>query len=147
MYGKDILWVPLKFHTKYFDLTLKDTMFTCCWRFTSGGRVMHICFGIIIIIGSDDGLSPGQRQAIIWLNAWIMLIGTLGVNRSEIIITINAFSFKKMHLKLSSAKWRLFRPGLNGIFVVHCYRASLTISTSTSVKTKRPWDHPERLCR
>ena len=27
------------------------------------------------IIGSDNGLSPGQRQAIIWTNAGILLIG------------------------------------------------------------------------
>ena len=25
-------------------------------------------------IGSDNGLSPGRRQAIIWTNAWILLI-------------------------------------------------------------------------
>ena len=36
-----------------------------------------------------------------------MLIGPLGTNFSEILIAIEAFSFKKMHLKMSSAKWRL----------------------------------------
>ena len=29
----------------------------------------HICVGYLIIIGSDNGLSPGRRQAIIWTNA------------------------------------------------------------------------------
>ena len=29
------------------------------------------------------------------------------------LIEMNIFSFKKMHLKLSSAKWRLFRLDLN----------------------------------
>ena len=26
----------------------------------------HICVGKLTIIGSDNGLSPGRRQAIIW---------------------------------------------------------------------------------
>ena len=42
-----------------------------------------------------------------------MLIGTLGTNFSEILIEIHIFSFKKMHLKTSSAKWWPFCLGLN----------------------------------
>ena len=38
------------------------------------------------IIGSDNGLSPGRHQAIIWTNDGILLIGTLGTNFSEILI-------------------------------------------------------------
>ena len=38
--------------------------------------------------GSDNGLSPGWRQAIIWTNAGILLIGPLGTNFSEILIEI-----------------------------------------------------------
>ena len=73
----------------------------------------HICVGNLTIIGSDNGLSPGRRQAIIWTNAGILLIEPLGINFSQILIEINTFSFNKMHLKMSSAKWRLFRLGLN----------------------------------
>ena len=80
---------------------------------THWGRATHICVSEIIIIGSDNGLSPGRRQAIIWTNVGILLIGPLGINFSEILIEINTFSFKKMHLKMSSAKWRLFRLGLH----------------------------------
>ena len=40
----------------------------------------------LIIIGSDNGLSPGRRQAIIWTNAGILLIGPLGTNFIEILI-------------------------------------------------------------
>ena len=72
----------------------------------------HICVGNLIIIGSDIGLSPGRRQAIIWTNAGILLIGTLGTNFSEILIEIQTFSFKKLRLKMSSAKWRPFYLGL-----------------------------------
>ena len=32
---------------------------------THWGRVTHICVGNLTIIGSDNGLSPGRRQAII----------------------------------------------------------------------------------
>ena len=32
---------------------------------THSGRVTHICVGNLTIIGSDNGLSPGRRQAII----------------------------------------------------------------------------------
>ena len=77
------------------------------------GQVTHICVFNITIIGSDNGLSPGRRQAIIRTNAGILLIGPLGTNFSEIIIGIQAFSFKKMHVKMSSAKWRPFCLGLN----------------------------------
>ena len=36
--------------------------------------VTHICVGNLTIIGSDNGLSPDRRQAIIWINAGILLI-------------------------------------------------------------------------
>ena len=64
-------------------------------------------------IVSDNGLSPGRRQAIIWTNAQILLIGPLGTKFCETLIEIYAFSFKKMHLKMSSGKWRPFCLGLN----------------------------------
>ena len=82
-------------------------------RLTHWGRVTHICVSKQTIIGSDNGLSPGRRQAIIWTSAGILLIGPLETNFSEILIGIQTFSFKKMHLKMSSAKWRPFCPGLN----------------------------------
>ena len=80
---------------------------------THWGRVTHICVGNLIIIGPDNGLSPGRRQAIISTNAGILLIGPWGTNFSEISIGIHTFSFKKIHLKVSLAKWRPFCLGLN----------------------------------
>ena len=56
---------------------------------THWGRVTHICVSKLTIIGSDNGLSPGWRQAIIWTNAGILLIGTLRTNFSEILGKIN----------------------------------------------------------
>ena len=77
------------------------------------GRVTHICVSKITIIASDNGLSPGRRQAIIWINAGILLIGSLGTKFSEIYIENLTFSFRKIRLKVSSAKWRPFCLGLN----------------------------------
>ena len=50
------------------------------------GRVMLICIRSLTFIGSDNVLSPGWRQAIIWTNAGILLIELLGTNFSEIVI-------------------------------------------------------------
>ena len=80
---------------------------------THWGRATHICVSKLPIIDSDNGLSPGRCQAIIWTNAGILLIGPLGTKFSEILIKIHAFSFKKMHLKMSSVKWRPFCLSLN----------------------------------
>ena len=72
-------------------------------------RVTHICVGNLTIIGSDNGLSPGGYQAVIWPNAGILLIGPLGTNFSGmLIIEIWIFSFKKIHLKMSSGNCRPF---------------------------------------
>ena len=79
---------------------------------THWGRVTHISVSKHSILGSDNGLLPGRRQAIIWTNAGILLIGPLWTNFSEISIEIHKLSFKKMHLKMSG-KWRPFCLGLN----------------------------------
>ena len=108
----------------YNDLGLSVQEEYCCYEgkmlycdvssvLTHWGRETYICVGNLIIIGSNNGLSPGRRQAIIWTNAGRVLIGPLGTNFSEILIGIQTFSFKKLHLKTSSAKWRLFCLGLN----------------------------------
>ena len=88
---------------------------------THWGRVPHICVGKLTIIGSDNGLSPGRRQAIIRTSAGILLIGPLGTNFSELLIGIQALSFTKMHLKISSAKRWPFCPGLN--VLISMYKA------------------------
>ena len=66
-----------------------------CRPLSHWGRVTHICVGNLTIIGSDNGLSPGRRQAIISTSADILFIGPLGTNFSEIFIEIKTFSFKK----------------------------------------------------
>ena len=79
---------------------------------THWGRVTHICVSKLIIIGSDNGLSPRRRQAIIWTNAGILLIRTLGKNPWNLYQ--NSYIFiPEMYVQISSGKWRPLRLGLN----------------------------------
>ena len=50
---------------------------------TDWGRETHICVGNLTIISTDVGLSPGRRQAIIWTNTGLLLIGPLWTYFSE----------------------------------------------------------------
>ena len=68
----------------------------------------HICVRKLTSIGSHNGLASGRRQAIIWADAEILLIGPLGTNFSEILIENQTFALKKIHLKKLSAKCRPF---------------------------------------
>ena len=73
---------------------------------THWGRKTHIYVSKLTITGSDNGLSPGRHQAIIWTNAGLLFMEPLGTNLSEILIEIDTPSFKKMHLKMSYEKWQ-----------------------------------------
>ena len=117
---------------------------------THWGRVTHICVSNLTIIGSDNGLSPGRRQAIIWTNAGILLIGPLGTIVSEIWTEIYSFLFKKMHLKMSSGKWLPFCLGLNVLRQGPVY---LVLSLSWLLMTwwhkeprHQPWYWPGNTC-
>ena len=65
---------------------------------THWGRGTHICVNKLNSIGSNNGLSPGRRQDIVWTNAGILLIGPLEINCNDILFEIHIFSFKKKHL-------------------------------------------------
>ena len=62
---------------------------------THWGRVTHICVSKLTIIGSDNGLSLGLRQAIIWTHDGILLIGPIGTNSSDNLIEIPQFHSRK----------------------------------------------------
>ena len=88
---------------------------------TYWGRVTHICVWYLNTIGSGNCLSPERRQAIIWTNVGILLIGPLGTNFNEILIEIQTFSLKKIRLKMSSAKCslRLGLSVLNNLWILY----------------------------
>ena len=83
------------------------------------GWVRYIRASNVTIIGPDNVLSPGRRQAIIWSNAGISLIWLFRTNFSEILSEIFTFLFNIMHLKMSCTKWRQFCPGLSVLKQVH----------------------------
>ena len=58
------------------------------------GRVTHICVGKQTIIDLDNGLSPGQRHAIICTKARILLIWPLETHVSDILSEIHTFTTK-----------------------------------------------------
>ena len=80
----------------------------CINALTHWGGMTCICIGKLTIIGSDNGLAPTRRQAINWTNAGILFIGILETTLCELSSEIHTFSIKKMHLKMSFAKWRQF---------------------------------------
>ena len=111
-------WVNKNFHTWFLigwqQICQSDTILTH-W-----GRVTHICVSKLTIIDSDNGLSPGRRQAIIWTNAGILLIGPLGTNFSEILnrhqTILHTFSQLFLNLTLSGVP-HLYRQLPNGQYL------------------------------
>ena len=79
----------------------------------------HVCVSNLATIGSDNGLSPGQRKAIIWAKDGIFFYWTLGTKFKEILIKIQNSLFTKMHLHISSAKWRPFYPEVDELKSQH----------------------------
>ena len=127
-------WLPTASYTLSYNVPYTGPLYVLCNTYmtswlTHWGRVTHICVGNLTIIASDNGLSPERRQAIIWTNAGILLIGPLGTNFSEILSEILTFSLTKMRLKVSSAKRRPFCLGLNELidkFFLSLYSQQVT---------------------
>ena len=91
---------------------------TTSYVLTRWGQATHLSVSKLTTIGSDNGLSPDRRQSIIWTNAGILLIEPLGTKFKEILTEICTFTFKKMHLKMSSGKWRSFCLGHNVLMFI-----------------------------
>ena len=142
--GEDFMapWCTLDKHMKQLSNSKRLTkMWTInrdfdCYQYWADMEISSAIlthWGKTTIIGSDNGLSPGRRQAIIWTNAGILLIGTLGTNFSEILFKCHSFSFKKMHMKILSGKWRPSCLGLNVLSlswcVVLCYHCKTMLNT------------------
>ena len=94
---------------------IKCWLALCTWLLWYGNAThfpwCHIyAFVNWVSIGSDNGLSPIERQAIIWTNAELWWIRPPETNFSEIWINIQNIPFMKVHLKISSSKWRPFCP-------------------------------------
>ena len=96
---------------------------------THWGRVTHICVSKLTISGSDNGLSPGRHQAIIWTNAGILLIRSLRTNFNEMLIeNSNIFVHE------------------NAFESVVCEMASI-LSRPQLLRTTSDWDQLEFSCQ
>ena len=109
----------------HITISCLQTVFSRNKRSTPWGRVTHIGVGKLTMIGSDSDLSPDQQQAIIWINAIIVLIGPSGklqwnLNRhSRIVIHENAY--KNVVCKMTA------------IFLPQCINAPLWCITAVHV--------------
>ena len=92
-------------------------------------RVTHICISRLTIIGSGSGLSPERHQAIIWMNAGILLIGPWATKLTEILIEIQIFLLEKC---IEFVVWEvasiLYRPQC-----VNCFRAGSFVKKTSKI--------------
>ena len=102
--------ILIKVHTFSFNKTHLKMMLYAKWQ------PFCLCLSVLT--------HWGRRQAIIWTNAGILLIGPLGTNSSEILIGIRTFWFKKMRLKMSSGKWRPSCLGFNVLMMPRWHHMS-----------------------
>ena len=79
---------------------------------------------IWLIIGSGNGLSPVWCQVFTWTNADSSPIRPPRTYFNEILIEIQAYSYKNIKLKVLSAKWWSFCSGVAGLNV---YRNQVVI--------------------
>ena len=110
---------------------------------------MHICISKLNIIGSNDGLSPSRRQAIIWNNAGKLLTEPHGKKFSAILTKIYTFSFLKTCLKTLSQKWQPFSLGfnvlrMNNIYILnkiksYVYFMWYAVQLQVHKQTTSPW--------
>ena len=95
----------------------------------------------LAFIGSDNGFSPGWRQSNIWINLILLLIWTFQTNFSEIFIEFHTSYFKKMHLNMSSGKFRPFCLGLNvlNMFSLIRYFSEMASDIWRHLALRRVW--------
>ena len=93
----------------------------------------HICVSEIIIIGSDNGFSPGRRQAIIWTSAGILLIGSFGIHLSEILIEINL-----LMIALTQVLSDNFKPSLKAALTQRHHRDHMVSNLTRTVLQEMP---------
>ena len=117
---------PLCVIFKYMPMKYMKCTWLCCDCWCSLSSLTHCGLRSMIMcqwVGSPLTHLPLVPHICIselgqnWFR-WLLSIGTLGPNSSEILLKIQNFSFTKMHQKISSAKWWPFCPGGDELRVV-----------------------------
>ena len=83
--------------------------------------------------GSNNGLSPGQRQAIIWTNGGILFIGALGTNLSEISEICDSKDITAIFAKIFFPKPRRFNNACHKKVNFFSYHAHWPLSVYTFI--------------
>ena len=122
------------------DLSRLQTEYDLCGtasrKSLSTHWVTHICFGKLAIIGSDNGLSLGLRQASIYTNPGIST-EPLETNFSEIRIKIQILSFAKFSWKCRLPKCGPLCPG--GDELTHWGRDNMATIFQTTFSNAFSW--------
>ena len=109
-------FVSFILHSRYHAIPINIIFVRSFWALSSHrGRVTHMCIGNITRITSDNVLPPGRQPSHYLNQCWNVVNWTLRNELKWILIEIQTFSFKIMHMKMSSAKWRPFYLGLNAL--------------------------------
>ena len=96
-------------------------LYVCCeFKICPDSKVHGANMGPTWVLSAPDGPHVGPmnlaiRVFIIWNNAGMLSIGPPGTIFSDISIKNHTFWFKKLHLKISYAKWLSFCLGLNAL--------------------------------
>ena len=107
-------------------------------KLTHWGQETHICVDNLTMIGSDNGLSPGRRQAIIRIQCWNIVNWKLrnilqwNINRNVyIFIEENAFEsvVRKMAATLSQSHCVNFL-SKKGHICLFCWNAKIKITNT-----------------
>ena len=128
----------VRFWCKFYSLCLMISIIKVCEQYIIINISWWTLLDVLHRVPDINSLTPGalymhQRieSALVQIMACrlfgakplskpMLSIGPLGTNFSEISIKIQNFSFMKMHLKISCAKWRPFCPGGQTLtYVVH----------------------------
>ena len=73
----------------------------------------HICISKLTTINSDNGLSPGRHQVIIWANARWNIVNSNFRNKLQWNLKRNSYIFTKKYIEKNTLKWRPLCLGLN----------------------------------
>ena len=103
MLNKDQAWVKLEF-----DITLKLQIVSTQNKLIEAKWRIYASAVYTMISSDNDWTAPSH-----YLNTcWNILVRTVGTKFIEILSEIDIFSAMKIHLKISSGKWRPFCFGL-----------------------------------
>ena len=95
----------------FIQVTLRSLDMSPTYTFIQWGRTTYICISKLTIIGSDNGLSPGRHQAIIWTIARILLMNASSAKWQPSCLGLNELSenYSLDNGWLQDSQWAMIR--------------------------------------